>query len=209
MNFRNLAYRASEKYWDYKLKIHTYDLIEPEELGISSTDCMQYTPVPYRTLFAMLNAIPDECSDGALIDFGSGMGRVLVVAAAQFQFRRVVGVELADQLCQVAHTNVSQSGIPAHCPIEILNTDASQFAIPDDATVFVFTNPFKGETLQRVMNNIRTSLIRKDRRAALLVYMRKFFDETRTNHPWIVQKFSTKCFPNASWGVYEADMSLL
>jgi SAM-dependent methyltransferase len=136
------------------------------------------------------------------LDMGCGMGRPLVVAS-QYPFRRIIGVEISPELTAAARRNVEQAKV--RCPhIELVNTDASCYEIPDDVSVIYFANPFRGETLDKTVGNIYASLLRRPRIIRIIYYNRLFFDDVTANKPWIRKVFHTPCFPRASWALYEA-----
>src|SRR6185436_10035090 len=72
-------------------------------------------------------------TDTVFVDFGSGKGRVLLLAA-QFPMKRVVGVEFSPQLCQVARQNIEafRRSHPRIAPIEVVESDAALYSIKDD-----------------------------------------------------------------------------
>jgi predicted RNA methylase len=52
-----------------------------------------------------MRQLPRDLSDFVFIDVGSGKGRVLL-AAAQYKFKRVLGVELTQELHEHAQRNI-------------------------------------------------------------------------------------------------------
>src|SRR5437016_979449 len=59
-----------------------------------ATSANPYATTPYGTLQRLFDALPSDLSDYSFIDFGSGKGRVLVIAAGR-GFKEVIGVEFA------------------------------------------------------------------------------------------------------------------
>ena len=55
----------------------------------------------------MLRALDIDYSDFVFVDYGSGKGRTLLVAA-EFPFKKIVGVEIAQELHAIAGKNVDQ-----------------------------------------------------------------------------------------------------
>jgi hypothetical protein len=144
--WRNLRYRASERWGDWRWGLRTYDYLLPEELGLGADGCA-YSPIPFPLLRRLLARVPAELKQGALMDFGCGMGRVLV-AAHRSGFRRVVGVEASPRLCAMARHNARGR------PIEVIEGDAGACSIPEDVTTVFFHNPFRGATLVRVLQRV-------------------------------------------------------
>ena len=148
---RSLAHRISEHLWEWRLGVQTLGLILPEELALPPGG-KQYTPTPYRGFMHLMSQVPAQFTRGCFVDFGCGMGRTLVLAKKYFPFTRAVGVEFNAQLCQIARANTHSLA-----NVEIIQTDARSFAIPQDAsTVFLF-NPFGGEVLRQVVANIEAA----------------------------------------------------
>lgn len=107
--------------------------------------------------------------EGTFVDFGSGKGRVLLLAI-QSGFRRVVGVEFSAELCAVARRNLAavkqRLGPPVE--VEIAEIDAAKFEILKDQTVFYLYNPFNEVVLKQVMANLRESLSHSARKVWLI-----------------------------------------
>lgn len=110
----------------------------------------------------------------AFVDFGSGKGRVLLLAAA-FPFRRVAGVEWSRELHDVARRNLDVYNGPRVCSeAECFCMDARDFPIPEGKSVLYFFNPFKDEITARVLQNIRRSF-EANPREIILLYMNPRF----------------------------------
>jgi SAM-dependent methyltransferase len=108
--------------------------------------------------------------DYTFVDFGSGKGRVLLLASA-FPFRRVVGVEWSQELHEVALRNLVTYTGPRVCnEVESFCMDAAEFPIPSGKAVLYFYNPFKGDIMVRVLLNVGRSL-EADLREIIIVYM--------------------------------------
>lgn len=129
---------------------HPYDPTEPKYL---------------RWAFRQLSKV--DLSDFTFVDFGSGKGRVLVHAAG-YRFKIVMGVEYSKELHQAALANVSRAKLK--CPVSLVNIDARDFRIPDGDCVLFLYNPFSGAVMEKVLGNIRDSLTSKPR-TIFLVYV--------------------------------------
>ena len=130
-----------------------------------------YFPSSYLFLYEALAAGPVDCSGRVLVDYGCGMGRVLLFAST-LPFRRLVGVELSPSLCRAARHNMDHyySAENKNAPEwAIINADARVFHPPDDATVFYIFNSFDATIVACVLDNILISL-RTVPRKCYLVY---------------------------------------
>jgi hypothetical protein len=102
------------------------------------------------------------------IDFGSGKGRV-VYQAAGYPFARVVGVEISEQLNEVARRNIERKRHRLTCKqIQLVTSDAATFPVPDDMAFAYFFFPFVGDTFRKVIANIVESIDRRPRPLKLI-----------------------------------------
>jgi SAM-dependent methyltransferase len=130
--------------------------IKLEELGIDPTDRQIYRPSSWFTLTDISRVIPFS-KDDVFVDFGSGKGRMVFLAALH-PFRRIVGVEISEVLNQVARKNIQKNLRRLKCrDIELITSDVLAFSIPADMTIAYFFNPFGGEIFRRVLQHIRES----------------------------------------------------
>lgn len=103
--------------------------------------------------------------DGTFVDLGAGKGKVLLLAA-RYGFKRVVGVEFSPELSRIAQQNAVKYGrhMPPGSVIQVVCLDVVDYAIQDDERVFFIFNPFGASVMQHVAKNIRASLDRAPRR---------------------------------------------
>ena len=180
--------RIRDLYCEWRLGISTDGEIPGPALGHRDPDCHHYGPSYYGSVHRILKAVPFRDGSDVFIDFGSGKGRVLVVASG-YPFRRVIGVECAQQLTDVAWQNVERARRWMRCPdIEIVTADAASYDVPDDATVLYFQNPFSGHVVDAVLERIKTSLNRAPRQIFLISHSHdpayRFEQQVRTC-PWL------------------------
>ena len=89
-------------------------------------------------------------------------------AAANYRFRRIVGVELDAQLHASAQAN-SRAGRRAACDnIDLICADATEYEVPDDVTIVYMFNPFLGSIFEKVLGKIQESLDRNPRELVML-----------------------------------------
>ena len=104
-----------------------------------------------------------EPNRDVFIDYGCGKGRAVVVAATH-PFRRVIGVEFAPTLADVARENVAAAKSHLRCDdVEIVTENAMHYVVPDDANVLFLFNPFSKHVMEGVLDRIRESLDRSPR----------------------------------------------
>lgn len=107
---------------------------------------------------------PREVTDhDVFVDFGSGMGRV-VLQAARYPFRKVIGVEVSETLHSIARENIDRNRQRLRCPdTELVHADALDYELPDDVTVAFLYNPFRGEIFATVIERLLQSVERNPR----------------------------------------------
>lgn len=116
-----------------------------------------------RKMIRYLNLNPDD----VFVDLGCGAGRPLFVAATQ-RIKKVIGVEIRKEFADAARTNLSKARFTkAH--VEIVHTDASVFDAKE-GTVFFMFNPFGEKTFEKVIKNIRKSLVTNPRKIRIAYY---------------------------------------
>ncbi|HWL91926.1 MAG TPA: hypothetical protein VNT79_00175, partial [Phycisphaerae bacterium] len=141
---RHAVHRLSEGWHERRLGIRSADYVQLPELGIHNALCKPYAPAEHRTLRRVLSSLSIRPGEDVFIDFGSGMGRVVVVAAT-FPFKKVIGVEIAPQLDVIARENLRRARPHLCCQnVELVTADANEYALPRDATVIFIYNSFVG-----------------------------------------------------------------
>jgi SAM-dependent methyltransferase len=139
----------------------TTPLGEGEGSGEHSTG---YYPTRIAVFQRIIRALQVDFTQYTFIDFGSGKGRALLLAA-EHPFRRVVGIEFAPDLCATARTNVARfQQHRATAPIEIHCQDALTYPLPEEDTVCFFYNPFDAVILAEVIQNLERSCRQTPRR---------------------------------------------
>jgi SAM-dependent methyltransferase len=130
-----------------------------------------YQPMPVAELNALLKAVDVAFETATFVDLGSGMGRVVLIAA-DLPFRRVIGVEFARELHETACVNLHRrETLKGSDPrIEFVHGDAGALAIPDGPAIFFLYNPFGPPTLTRVLENVSASWRASPREIRLLCY---------------------------------------
>lgn len=153
--------RALERHY----RIQTIGEIECRKLGIDESLLNGYCPVGFDCLKKVLNKIPLRAGVDSFIDYGAGMGRVVVVAATDYPFRRVIGIEIRKELADIADKNIELARPRLQCSDTVMITDdARTYEIPNDVAVAFFFNPFRGQVLSDVLDRIRESVEKSPRR---------------------------------------------
>jgi SAM-dependent methyltransferase len=177
--------RACEDWWfDTTRRVHTSGLVRrPEASKIVGEirDSHMYGPVRVANAHAALRDLPLGGAQGlgaggggfsqyTFIDMGSGKGRVLFVAA-EYPFRKVIGVEFSNALHDDAVANLRRYKHPKRrcADIEPVHVDARDFEFPDDNLVIYLFNPFGPEVMERMLANLERSLETHPRHAIVVM----------------------------------------
>jgi SAM-dependent methyltransferase len=101
--------------------------------------------------------------EDAFLDYGSGKGRVLL-QAARFPFKRVIGLELDEAACEIARSNAQiASSRRRVSQIDVITADAAIWPVPDDVNFIYMFNPFWGEPFRGMLERVGESLDRRPR----------------------------------------------
>lgn len=140
-------------------------------LAADARDAHPYIPVRPANARDALSELPlSDFSRYTFIDMGSGKGRMLFVAAER-PFKKVVGVEFAGNLHEIARENVwRRNRHQQKCgEIEPVQADAAAFEFPAGNLVVYIFNPFGPDIFARMMANLNLSLQQSPRHAVLLM----------------------------------------
>lgn len=122
---------------------------------------------PERAISA-LQRLPIRPDEFTLVDIGSGKGRVVLIAA-KLPFRRIVGVEFASELHEIAVSNVRRVR-PDDPRLELVCQDVTEYEFPDDPLVLYFYGPFFAPVMRIVMDRVTQSLRASPRPAYLVLF---------------------------------------
>jgi hypothetical protein len=159
--------RAESEWFDVSRRVRTSQPVKLQALTLQGRpeDAQMYIASRPASAREALSALPIERhGDYALIDFGSGKGRVLFLAA-EYPFRRIQGIEFALELHRAAEQNIrTYRHRSRQCAsLESLHLNAQQFEFPDEPQVLFFFNPFLPAVMSRVLDNLSASLARHPR----------------------------------------------
>jgi cyclopropane fatty-acyl-phospholipid synthase-like methyltransferase len=153
-----LRERITNLYWETRLGIATRGLV-----GNDNPDSLHYATVNYSTLWRILDHLALQ-PDDTFVDIGCGKGRILC-CAARYRCNQVVGVDLSEQLCQIARANAARLH-GRKTPVEVHHGYAQEFDYRDATACYLF-HPFGATTLDLVLNKIRTD---RDGRAVRIAF---------------------------------------
>jgi hypothetical protein len=148
-----------------------YEKPDVKQIAGEMSDSNLYLPIRTCNARAAIRDLPIEhFPEYTFIDMGSGKGKMLFVAA-EYPFRRVIGVEYSRKLHEQAVVNCSRYRHPMQkCPvIEPIFGNAAEYRFPDDQLVVYLFNPFGPEVLGRMLRNLEQSMEEAPRHVVILM----------------------------------------
>lgn len=162
-----------EDWWfDFYHRVDTSTQYEEQEILGWPKDKVNFHYLPIRPKCArrVLRNLPiknrRECT---FIDFGSGKGRMLFIAA-QCGFRQLRGIELRKELHDRASENFCKCRHVGSTSMESLNMDAADYEFPNEKLVLFFFNPFASEVMAKVLGKLTASLERSFREVWIVLH---------------------------------------
>jgi SAM-dependent methyltransferase len=153
---------------DRSAAINTSGIISCQNLGLSDKTSRYYEPCSWDTINMALEGDPVYYND-VFIDFGSGKGRALFLAASNYPFQKVIGVEISEELNKIARQNIQNNLNKLLCTsIEIVTTDISEYTIPDNVTIVYLYDPIRGEVFFNLIRRLRISFDKNPRRMRII-----------------------------------------
>ena len=164
-----LLFGLAERGFDRKLPVTTAEVLyEPGSVASPNLPHGQlYEATPVALARAVLKDIPERLDGFTFIDFGSGRGRMLLLAAER-PFKRVLGVEYSRELHEAAAANIERCGLSGR--VASVHCDATEVAIPPGPCVLYFYNPFDDAVFERVLGNIEASYLLEPRPIYVIYY---------------------------------------
>jgi SAM-dependent methyltransferase len=148
--------------FERRLAVETEQRVLLRTLGLAAPDRVDYLPSDWLAVRRALRALSVR-PDDVFIDFGAGKGRV-VLMAARYPFKRVIGVEISEELKSIASRNLEKNAGRLRCrEIDLVTADAMNYVVPDNVTVAYFYAPFKGDIFAKVLDNLIASVDRSPR----------------------------------------------
>jgi SAM-dependent methyltransferase len=153
--------------FDDQFRIETARVREIGSLDVDVENAkfaVRYQPSPVDLVRSVLAKLGIDYSRFTFIDFGSGKGRVLILAS-EFPFAKVVGVEFSRELVEIARANIDRVREQDQKVrnIELVCGDMAAYEPPASPLVAYFYNPCGPSVMSAVLDRLRESWLRSPR----------------------------------------------
>jgi hypothetical protein len=134
---------------------------------------------------ALMDAFELDVEQLTFVDLGAGKGRAMLLAS-ELPFRRVIGVEFAPALCEVAKSNVERFSSPRQrChEFEVVCADAAEWELPHEPILVYIYNSFEEPLMRAVLAHLSRSVSERPRRVLLAFVNRRIDDSALTEAGW-------------------------
>jgi hypothetical protein len=175
--------------------IDTTGYISYSELGINNPTGYQYGPGGWWDLEMALGQ--KVSVNDIFIDFGSGKGRMVYLAARNYPFKKVIGVEITEKLNNIAKKNIEKNLRKLRCKnVQLVTSDVTNYVIPNDVTVVYVYDPFVPTVFVDLMKRLRTSLNLYPREMKIIY-------RNPVMHGWLIENgFTVALKPDNNLSVY-------
>lgn len=156
--YRNVVHRGDTDAFDALYGGETSVIREIGSLDIRSPNAayaVRYQPSAAALVRSAIDELAVDYAEFTFIDYGSGKGRVLLLAAG-YPFREVIGIEFCRELYAIGLDNINK--IPSQLlrarRISTFCSDAVDFELPAGDLICYFYNPFGPPVLASVARRL-------------------------------------------------------
>lgn len=197
LRVRTALTRAEGRWFDSTRHVDTAGSVPLDQLTLagSGQSGFDYVPIRPSVVRQALAHLPEpNYEEYTLVDLGSGKGAMLL-AAAEYPFRKIRGVEFAVQLHRVAEQNIARYHYRGRrCrDIRSVNVDAAEYAFPDGKLILCFHNPFGAEVMKKVFVNLETAIAETPRHVVVIM-VNPQFASVADSMPFLSLYYETRRF---------------
>jgi hypothetical protein len=148
--------------FDRRYGVNTWGDITLDRLGVAQLDIERgnglYRPIDEKLFWEAMSLLQIDLSEFNFIDYGSGKGKVLVMAS-HLPFRNVIGIEFSSVLHEAAVANLRTfHSTDRRCgEMSAVCGDAIEYCPPGGPLVCFFFNPFSPEVWVKVLEKLHSS----------------------------------------------------
>ena len=176
------------------VKLHNLDIRSP-----NYQHAVYYRATDFPILMEIISRLALRHEDYTFVDYGSGKGLVLL-QAARLPFKKVIGVEFARELHEIACRNLDR--YPAHlrrAEIELIHGDAVDFIPPAGNLVLYLYEPFEAPVTRQIIARIREFRIGRD---LLVAYVWSKNAALTCKSLWDAEPFLATIDEGDGWTIY-------
>lgn len=180
---RRQRYGDADYDWDYRVDTTSATVGWRDRLlGLLHSPYQPSDPAVFHEMMAKLEI---DCSQFVFLDIGSGKGRALLMAA-DYPFRKIVGVELLVELHRIAQENIGKyKSASQRCfAIEAICGDARDFIFPAEPMVVYLFNPLPEAGLVALLANLERSFLQKPR-PLFVLYHNPLLEPVLIRYEWL------------------------
>lgn len=153
---------AEDSFFDMRMGTDTTSRIPQAKLRVIAPENQaQAKPYVMTRARALRRAFEHSGAplDRRFIDIGSGKGKV-VMTAALFGFKHIVGIEFAPELVELARRNLAkiEDHLPSSTDVQVVCADATKYDYGPDDCVFFLYNPFCANVMTGFCQQLARSL---------------------------------------------------
>jgi SAM-dependent methyltransferase len=178
--------------WEYRVDTTAATVsLQSRLTGVFHSPYQPTEPLLFRK---MLDNLSLDFREFIFIDVGSGKGRALLMAA-DFPFRRILGIELLPELHHIAQENINKfvSESQQCFAVESVCADAREFLFPSSPTLLYLFNPLPEAGLRQLVANLEKSL-HENPRPVYLLYHNPLLDHVLAQSPLLKKLQGTSQF---------------
>jgi SAM-dependent methyltransferase len=154
--------------------------------GLHGHEATGYGPVDPETFRHALSSLGIDFSEYVFVDFGSGKGRAVLMASL-YPFKKVIGVEFAKELHEVALKNARTWRPKPKCNcIQFFWADVLEFEIPQEPCVICFYHAFSEVVVRSVFEIILRSVQLRPRNI-IVIYVNPEYEHAVPSLPNVVR----------------------
>jgi SAM-dependent methyltransferase len=166
--------RLGDYWFDWRYGTSTIQIESLDDLQIASQNVIhgqRYQPTGAAAFQAIMKHVPPDEGD-VFVDLGCGKGRSLMLAVL-LGYRKVVGVDFSQVLCEVARNNLKLflSRTQKQAKALVICADVADYELSDEETVLYFFHPFDEKIMRIFLDRLTASLERRPRRCRLVYYL--------------------------------------
>jgi SAM-dependent methyltransferase len=174
MRFLDALTDIESRWFDFSRGVETDRPTALHHLSLAgrAEDGQSYAAARPGGIRMALRGLPiKDFSAFTFVDLGSGKGRALMIAA-EYKFRRILGIEFARELHEAAERNLTawKKRYRPGMDVESVHADALDYHFPEEPLVIYYFNSFAPAAAAKVLTRLGTSLAEKPREV-YVIYM--------------------------------------